>query len=96
MAEIAGPRFPHDQHLESLHTNKPPSSTTPFSHTYNYPIRPPHLHKLEATDATMETPNGHIYSSEESIPHTPEKDLPGGGNWVVQKYATLLEERRVT
>ncbi|TLD30260.1 aspartate kinase [Venturia nashicola] len=34
----------------------------------------------------MEPPNGHVYSSEESIPHTPEKNLPGGGNWVVQKF----------
>jgi aspartate kinase len=30
--------------------------------------------------------NGHTYGAEESIPHTKEKNLPGGGNWVVQKF----------
>ena len=30
--------------------------------------------------------NGHTYKLTQSIPHTMEKDLPGGGNWVVQKF----------
>ena len=30
------------------------------------------------------TSNG--YAVADSIPHTMEKDLPGGGNWVVQKF----------
>jgi aspartate kinase len=30
--------------------------------------------------------NGHTYGPEESIPHQKEKNLPGGGNWVVQKF----------
>ncbi|QDS69977.1 hypothetical protein FKW77_002994 [Venturia effusa] len=92
MAEIAGPRtvashsykqrlFPHDL-LDSLHTPKPPFSPL----TQHYPIEPSDLHALDPTNATMDTPNGHMYSSEESIPHTPEKNLPGGGNWVVQKF----------
>ncbi|KAE9993211.1 hypothetical protein EG327_006012 [Venturia inaequalis] len=86
MAEIAGPRtgashsykqhiFPHD--LNSLHT----TTTSQFPNTYNYPI-----HEPNPTIPTMDSPNGHAYSSEESIPHTPEKNLPGGGNWVVQKF----------
>jgi aspartate kinase len=33
--------------------------------------------------ATPVTSNG-IFTN--SIPHTKEKDLPGGGNWVVQKF----------
>jgi hypothetical protein len=32
---------------------------------------------------TLPTSNGVIPNS---IPHTKEKDLPDGGNWVVQKY----------
>jgi hypothetical protein len=30
--------------------------------------------------------NRHSYGVEESIPRSKEKDLPGGGNWVVQKF----------
>lgn len=30
--------------------------------------------------------NGHIYPPADSIPHQEEKNLPGGGNWVVQKF----------
>ena len=30
--------------------------------------------------------NGFTYKEARSIPHTMEKDLPGGGNWVVQKF----------
>lgn len=30
--------------------------------------------------------NGHTYTESDSIPHTMEKNLPGGGNWVVQKF----------
>jgi len=30
--------------------------------------------------------NGHTYGAEDSIPHQEEKNLPGGANWVVQKY----------
>jgi len=32
----------------------------------------------------MATTNGY-HAYENSIPHTKEKDLPTGGNWVVQK-----------
>lgn len=32
------------------------------------------------------TVNGNTYPVSESIPHQMEKDLPGGGNWVVQKF----------
>lgn len=28
----------------------------------------------------------HTYGQEDSIPHTEEKNLPGGANWVVQKF----------
>ena len=30
--------------------------------------------------------NGHTYGEPTSIPHSMEKDLPGGANWVVQKF----------
>lgn len=30
--------------------------------------------------------NGHTYGEADSIPHEMEKNLPGGGNWVVQKF----------
>jgi aspartate kinase len=30
--------------------------------------------------------NGHAYGAEDSIPHQKEKNLPGGANWVVQKF----------
>ncbi|KAF2095217.1 bifunctional aspartokinase/homoserine dehydrogenase [Rhizodiscina lignyota] len=35
---------------------------------------------------SSEFANGHTYSETDSIPHTMEKNLPGGGNWVVQKF----------
>lgn len=39
-------------------------------------IRSQHDRVLEPTTS----PNGY------SIPHQPERNLPGGGNWVVQKF----------
>ncbi|KAF1981299.1 aspartate kinase [Aulographum hederae CBS 113979] len=36
--------------------------------------------------ALVDLTNGHSYGAEESIAHTQEKNLPGGGNWVVQKF----------
>lgn len=30
--------------------------------------------------------SGHKYGSEDSLPHSKEKDLAGGANWVVQKF----------
>lgn len=109
MAHIAGSRASHNttlpcsssirhhdspHELSPLHKQKPPFSTTQFPHTYNYPIHLPDLQEQDPTNATMEPQNGHRYSTEESIPHTPEKNLPGGGNWVVQKYVTIYEELR--
>ncbi|KAF2430415.1 aspartate kinase [Tothia fuscella] len=46
----------------------------------------PSTNGLVTPSSELTNGNGHIYGAEESIPHTKEKNLPGGGNWVVQKF----------
>jgi len=41
---------------------------------------------LTPSSSSSDLTNGHTYSAADSIPHTKEKNLPGGANWVVQKF----------
>jgi hypothetical protein len=44
----------------------------------------PNIYQSEMASGNVS--NGHTYGSEDSIPHKMEKDLPGGENWVAQKF----------
>ncbi|KAF1811909.1 aspartate kinase-like protein [Eremomyces bilateralis CBS 781.70] len=85
------PRSPSHLYLTTTYGQSPP---TPF-----YPLQlaeyKEHIastarncssnHLTQTTDMAA-TANGLTYPVSESIPHEMEKNLPGGGNWVVQKF----------
>jgi hypothetical protein len=67
------------------------TATTTESESSNTPIDTPSSHSGSnwqdiSIGKGFHASNGHEYGAEEGTVHCEEKSLPGGGNWVVQKY----------